>query len=518
MDFDTAYSTLMSPTPYSQSVAAAMMRNFSTAASLMAASLRDGGSVANTDAGTSGAATQQQAEAHAQWFDQVAQNTAQSASQLDKLAAEGNRHQTTASTEYMKYYQAQQNADQIDVPGGHMVAAQTAASHQKNQSATVMTSAVHEWGGSYASYSAPTPPPVPSSGGAPSAGGGGYSGGGGGYTGGGGYSGGTYSGGSHHATTYHGSTGTLVGGTSHTSNPASQTPILPPGSPGSVEVGSDNGAFAGWFKDPSTGYFVDPTTGREFDPVTNRWIDPVTGKPFGDVTQYATSLQGMGGASTTAGLLANTSGAVGSSVGSFAGAGGGAFASLFTGGNLTGIAAGYGGMLPPSLATGSAATGSLFQQAGRSTALKSQVASMMLAREQAARSGRPYLPPTQAGGAGGGMGGGVGARRPGYLTAGTKEASLFSSKNADGRGRAAGAGVEEEGARSTGRGTRGPRGAAEGEGEGAAATGGRRSYLPPNQAGQGAADKKKKGANRPDWLVDDDVFAADDAPSGVLGH
>jgi hypothetical protein len=279
--------------------------------------------------------------------------------------------------------------------------------------------------------------------------------------------------------------------------------LVPP-RPGttSVEVGPDGGDFAGWYRDPRTGYYVDPATGREFDPVTSRWIDPVTGLPFGDVTQYSTGLQGIGPASTTGGLLADTSATVGTSAAGLSGAGGlagagGGFAGLFSdGGNTAGIAGAYGGMLPPSLSSGSAAAGSLWQQAGRSLAVRQQVATNLLAREQAARAGRPYLPPTQAGmgaGAGGGRGG-----RPGYLTADEEEAGLFSSRGSA-AARGARAGVE-----------------AEEEAPGAAASG-RRTYLPPSQAGAGK-DDKKRGADRPDWLVDDDVFNPDPAPSGVLGE
>jgi hypothetical protein len=77
--------------------------------------------------------------------------------------------------------------------------------------------------------------------------------------------------------------------------------------------------------------------------------------------------------------------------------------------------------------------------------------------------------------AGSGAGGAAGRRgRPGYLTAEEEEAGLFSSR------------------------------------------GGRRAYLPPTQAGTGK-DEKKQAAERPDWLVEDDVFGADPAPSGVLG-
>jgi hypothetical protein len=66
--------------------------------------------------------------------------------------------------------------------------------------------------------------------------------------------------------------------------------------------------------------------------------------------------------------------------------------------------------------------------------------------------------------------------RPGYVTAEAEEAGLFSSRTP------------------------------------------RRTYLPPTQAGTGKDEKPKDNRERPDWLVDDDVFTPDPAPTGVLGE
>src|SRR3954464_6464229 len=90
-----AYDLLMSPAPYTQSSAGAMVRNFGAAAQLMAGHLRSTGAHA-ADAGDAGLATQEQAERHAAWFDQVAQNSSHAANQLDTLVQVGNTHQTTA--------------------------------------------------------------------------------------------------------------------------------------------------------------------------------------------------------------------------------------------------------------------------------------------------------------------------------------------------------------------------------------------------------------------------------------
>jgi hypothetical protein len=438
-----AYEKLMSATPYAQSSGGAMLRNFAAAAQLMAAHLRDTGASASS-AGDAGAATQEQAERHASWFDQVATSATDAAGQLDALADQGNAHQATAQTVYSSYMQAVERDSGANASGWD----DKAVIMQGANGSNTLSAAVDDWGAAYAGFKMPAPPPVPTTGGARP----------------------TSSGGASIGTQYSGGTGTAP--TTWSDGSTATFIDRGPGVTGSVEVGTDGGDFAGWYRDPRTGYYVDPATGREFDPVTNRWIDPVTGLPFGEVTQYATGLQGLGGASTTGGLLADTTATAGTGVAGLTGAGG--FAGLFAPGNGTAVAGWYGGMLPPSLASGSAASSSLWQQAGRSLAVRQEVAASLLAREQAARAGRAYLPPMQ-----GGMGGGAaGSRRgrPGYLTAEEAESRLFSSQT------------------------------------------GRRAYLPPTQAGQGKDEKKKPAADRPDWLVDDDVFGPDPAPSGVLGE
>jgi hypothetical protein len=454
---EEAHDILMSAAPYSQSTGGAMMRNFGAAAQLMAAHLRATGARA-ADAGDAGAAAQTQAERHAAWFEQVANNSSEAASKLDTLAAKGNAHQATAQEVYAGYQQALAN-DSGPNPSGF---ADKAVITQSAQGSNTLSAAVDDWGAAYAGFTMPKPPPVPSSGGA-------HGGGSGTAPTGSHYGGGT-SGSAPRSTG--GSEPLLVAG----AIPTGGNPVIDrgPGVPGSVQVGTDGGDFAGWFKDPRTGYYVDPTTGREFDPVTNRWVDPVTGLPFGDVTKYATGLQGLAGASTSGGLLADTTATAGGVAG-LSGTGEGGFAPLFSGaGNTAAVAGGYGGMLPPSLVTGSAASSSLWQQAGRSLAVKQQVAETMLAREQAVRAGRAYLPPAQAG-LGSAAGGGRARGRPGYLTAEEDEAGLFSSRTP------------------------------------------RRAYLPPAQAGTGKDSEKANAERRPAWLAEDDVFTPDPAPTGILG-
>ncbi|RMI27795.1 hypothetical protein EBN88_28870, partial [Streptomyces triticirhizae] len=139
--------------------------------------------------------------------------------------------------------------------------------------------------------------------------------------------------------------------------------------PSAHVLGPEGGDFAGWVRSPSTGFLVDPATGREFDPVAGRWIDPVTGEPFGEVTEYATRLSGLG-------------------------AGPGAIA---TAGGLTGaatIAGLYGGAVPPSIGP----TGP--QQALRNLGLRSRAATRF-ALHEASLGGRPFTPPPGASAHGG---------------------------------------------------------------------------------------------------------------------
>jgi hypothetical protein len=457
MSVEEAHATLMSANPWSQYSGSVGLRNFAAAARATADYLRTHGNANRIESGDAGVMTQEQAERHAQWFEQVAGTATTTADKLDALVTTGYEHQTTAQTVYTSYQQAVAR-DSGPNPSGQD---DMALIHNMQNSQRVLNGAVDDWSSAYAGFTPADPPPPPSSTGT-----------------------GTGTG-TAAATGDYGSTGTgrHSYADSVTGNDVRSGTLVTPGTvgttrtvgdPGSVQVGTDGGDFAGWFRDPRTGYYVDPATGREFDPVTSRWVDPVTGKPFGDVTQYATGLQGLGGVSTSGGLLADTAATAGTGAAGFSGAGG--FSGLFSGGNTAAVAGGYGGMVPPSLASGSAATGSLWAQGGRSLAVKAQVAESMLAREQAARAGRAYLPPTQAG-MGGGAAGSAGSRgrnRPGYLTAEAEEGKLFSSRES------------------------------------------RRAYLPPTQAGKDEKDKEQ-ATDRPDWLIEDNVFSADPAPTGILG-
>jgi len=518
--FDDAYATLMSPSPWLQSSGSVGWRNFAAAAQQTAIQLRQHGAAAADGGGSSGAATQEQAEAHAQWFDQVASNATTAADHMDAVAKDGLGHQATAESMQASYKQAVTRATAAPIPSGED---DMAIIHSLNSGTQVMNQSIDEWHSSYNTFSPPTAPPVP--GGSRSGGSGGpgpgTTGGSSGSTGGTGAT--ASSTGGPLLAVAPGSTGSSRSTLSKNTPTQEQVPVNfpPPGTPGSVQVGSGS-EFSGWFVDPRTGFYIDPKTGREFDPATSRWVDPVTGKPFGDVTQYASRLEGLGGASTTGGLLSGTAG------GGAGGAGG--FSALIAGGGDSGLIAGaYGGTTPPSLLAGNPASGALWQQAGSSLANKQTVAERMLAREQAARAGRPYLPPTQAGAGAGGAGSRT--NRPSYLIAEPDEQGLFSTSGARRSGTAGG--VEEQTSLFGRRGTP-TAGSAEGEqalfngqrtaggfepeGEQVGAGAGRGAYLPPTQTGAGKDDERTQRP-RPEWVTDEDVFTTGaDTGTGVIGE
>lgn len=160
--------------------------------------------------------------------------------------------------------------------------------------------------------------------------------------------------------------------------------------PHSRVLGPERGDFAGWVVSPTTGFLTDPATGREFDTVTGRWIDPITGRPFGEVTEYASRLSGLGtGPGAVVGI---TGGSAAAGLGS-------------------GLAGMYGGTIPPSIGNTGPARQQMMRQAARNLSHRAGVAGRF-AMHEAAQGGRPYLPPpgaqhagraagTRVGGAGG---------------------------------------------------------------------------------------------------------------------
>ncbi|MDT0343955.1 hypothetical protein [Streptomyces litchfieldiae] len=149
-------------------------------------------------------------------------------------------------------------------------------------------------------------------------------------------------------------------------------------------LGPENEEFGGWVQSPNTGYLVDPATGREFDPGSGRWIDPVTGLPFGESTEYATRLSGLG---TGPGAMATGVG--------LAAIGAGGPGTIGGGGGLAGL---YGGVVPPSVAHPGPAQQQVIREAHRNLNQRAAVASRFAMRE-AAQGGRPFAPPPAATGA-----------------------------------------------------------------------------------------------------------------------
>ncbi|TDC13082.1 hypothetical protein E1265_28585 [Streptomyces sp. 8K308] len=191
--------------------------------------------------------------------------------------------------------------------------------------------------------------------------------------------------------------------------------------PASSVLGPEQGDFAGWTRDPNTGYLVDPATGREFDPASGRWIDPVTGKPFGDVTEYATRLSGLGGG---AGGIASPSG--------LAMVGGGGIGG---GTGSTGLAGLYGGVLPPSIAGAGAIGGQMVGQAMTNLNNRAHVATQLAMRE-AAQGGRPFMPPPAMAGAaaGGAQGRGTQGQQNRRFTDLTEDPDVWAPRPGAARG------------------------------------------------------------------------------------
>ncbi|NJQ15715.1 hypothetical protein [Streptomyces bohaiensis] len=138
-------------------------------------------------------------------------------------------------------------------------------------------------------------------------------------------------------------------------------------------LGPERGDFAGWVQNPTTGFLTDPATGREFDSVAGRWIDPVTGRPFGEVTEYASRLSGLGGGP---GAVAGISGGT----------------ALVGAGAAGGLAGLYGGTVPPSVAQAGPMRGQTTGQAMRNLSHRAGVAGRFAAAE-AAQGGRPFTAP-----------------------------------------------------------------------------------------------------------------------------
>jgi hypothetical protein len=526
-----AKDVIESGQPYSLESVATAWRNFAEALRNASAHTQGTSDKVTEQYGTPYQAFGDRAAPMANWMTGVSTNADAVASGLSNASTTGSSAQMTM---YQEDYQYGQDVDRIVGPEGALsVGRINAIERREAQAATVLNGEIDKWS---AAYNAFQPGAIGS---APTT---------------------TGPGGNPHVT----STGTGTGGTTRTGGTDGPSQLINTGGthdtggtddtavgggkdgsdgatdfPHSSVIGDDGGDFAGWVKDPRTGFLIDPTTGQEFDPTTGRWIDPVTGKPFGDVVQYASRLEGLNGGGTS-GLLGTGGGNVGTSP-LFNGVGG-------SGGGLAGM---YGGVLPPSMAANNPAANQLRQNAADSMAAKAYAA-QQLAMKEAAQGGRPYLPPTQAGMAGGmpgggRAGGGRGSRlvtepagtwtnRAGRRGAAGEEPLLSGGRGAGRRGGRAGAGLAGEepllggtsGRNAAGRaGARGrtptgepfEEGMAGGRaGRGTGAGTNRSSYLPPMQGGQAGNERDRK-RKRPDWLVEDDVWSVNqNAGPAVLGE
>lgn len=466
-DFYDAYDVIQSGQPYSLKQVADTWRNFASACLSAADQLKGTSDMVTAQQGTPYQNFGARATPVANWMNQVANQATTVGTGLANAGAVGSSAQMEAHEQYAT---VSQKIDKIVGPDDALSMGKVnGMKAAEAEGAAVLNPQIDKWSAAYNAFNPGTVPPAPVTNGGSGSGTG--------------------------ATTTStsdgpGSTGKTVTTPvdTHTvttptddgrpiATDTTQTPPQLPGKedyPHSSVIGSDGKDFTGWVKDPRTGYLIDPGSGQEYDPTSGRWVDPVTGKPFGDVTQYSSRLEGLSGG--TPGPLALGGG----------GGGGVSVDPLFSlGGKPL-----FGGTVPPSLNPANPAYSQLAQTAGNSMAAKAYAANA-LAQQEAQQGGRPYVPPMQAG-AGGGIGGGAGSR------ARRNRALAEPESTWTGRAKAR--------ARAT---------AAAGEAEGSS---GQRGYVPGMQAGKGEKDRDKTREN-PDWLVEDDVWSSGQrAARGVLGE
>lgn len=483
--FYDACDVLETGQPYSLESVATVWRNFAEACRSAAAHTQGTADKVTEQYGKPYQAFGDRAAPIASWLTGVG-------SQADKVSAGLSTVSKTGNGAQMEMYEQRYNVDQAwedaEQNGALSAGRVQVAQHKTDAAATVLNGKINEWSSAYNAFQPGevTPAPTTTTGTVSNPGSTGTGG---------------VNGGNTHAT---GGTAPLlagaavgaVGGVSRGSSTQSGKLIDSTGpiqdTSHSSVVGDNGGDFAGWVRDPRTGYLIDPSTGREFDPTSGRWIDPVTGKPFGDVQQYTTRLEGLGGG-PGGGQLIGTPAGGGLIVG---GPGSVDLAPLLSNPvGPGGPATIWNGQLPPSLYQGNPAFNQLTQRAITSMTGKAYAA-QQLAFKESMQGGRPYLPPTQAGG--GLFGGPGGGRSRGRL--------IYESRNTW-TGRRGQLGLPG-----------GERATAKAGAVPAAASGrGRNPYLPPS-SGAGE-DKGKRRRKRPEWSVEDDVWSVD-RPAGpaVLGE
>ncbi|WP_433088139.1 hypothetical protein ACQP1P_19660 [Dactylosporangium sp. CA-052675] len=538
-DYWTAKEKIESGQPYTIESVATTWRNFAEAVRGAAGHLQ----------GTSDKVTEQYGEPYqnfgdraqplAKWMTNVGGYADQVAAGLSKASTTGSNAQMTM---YEEDYSYNQDVNRIIGPEDALSMSKVnAIDRREAQAAAVLNGEIEKWSSAYDAFKPGSLDAAPTRAG----GGGSVSGGAGSGTGSSGSNGAaqpiaTGGDGDGNGASFIG-----PGGTGATVTTGNGSQVGSGSYPGSSVLDPGDGDFGGWVRDPRTGYLINPATGQEYDPTTGRWIDPVTGKPFGDVEQYASRLEGLDGGSPATGLLGGGPAALAPTL---PGGGGG--------GGTSGVAGMYGGLLPPSLDPNNPASGQLRQQAADRMAAKAYAAEQ-LALKEASQGGRPFVPPMPAGGMPGGLDGRRGPARRSLVTepestwtnraraasrsGGSAQEEALLNGRAGRAGRSAGGGrgmggVAEEPLMQPGSGAAaagGRSGAARGRagrlpGEpleaaggraGGAGSQGRGSYLPPTQAGQGD-ERRRQSRKRPDWLVEDDVWSANLDPAGprVLGE
>ena len=462
--FYDAYDVIQSGQPYSLKDVADTWRNFAGACQSAADQLKGTSAMVTAQQGTPYQNFGDRAAPVANWMNQVAGQANTVAGGLSNAGAVGTSAQMEAAQQKAV---VDQKINQIVGPDGALSMAKVNGMNAAEAAgAAVLNPAIDKWSAAYNAFNPGQVQPAPVNNGGSGAGPAPTS-----------TSGGSGSSGS-------GSTSGGAPGAAPVATPSANAshPAASSGTggstggdyPNSSVVGPNGGDFAGWVKDPRTGYLIDPSTGQEYDPTSARWVDPVTGKPFGDLTQYSSRLEGLSGG--VPGQLA-------------LGGGGGNVSvdPLFSGGG-TPL---FGGTIPPSLNPTNPAYTQLAQTASNSMAAKAYAANS-LAIKEAEQGGRPYVPPMQAG-VGGFGGGGSAARRARYLS--EPESTWTGRAGSAAKAKAGSVDDEVEGT-----------------------TTGQRGYVPGMQAGRGEKDRSKLREN-PDWLVEDDVWSTgQQAGRGVLGE
>ena len=377
MGYSDLYDSILSAKPYTVRDVATTWRNFAEALRSASSTTQ---TVSDNVTAQDGAPYQnfgKRAAPVASWMNGVSSNAEQVASGLSTASSTASSAQMTAAEEDISFGQ---DVDRILGPQDALsMGRMNAINRREAQATAVMQAQITKMTGAYDAFQPGTigAAPTTNSSGSPNA-----------QVGSGTNSGTTGTNGSNTGNaSLIGSSGNQNNSINDPAGPQGNNPVTNGGStsdfPDSSVVGNDGGDFAGWVRDPRTGFLINPATGQEFDPITHRWIDPLTGRPFGDVVQQATRLEGLTGGGAQPGLLAPGPGTVG-------------LAPTLNGGGSSNLPGMFGGLFPPSTSPSNPASRQL-QQTALDRMQARAGAARQLALSEAAQGGRPYLPPTQAG-------------------------------------------------------------------------------------------------------------------------